>query len=58
LKLDLHDFYLKKENLDKSEEEVFIDYKNKLKIINEKLNRKSLLLDKSLIDKIQNLSSI
>ena len=58
MKLDLHDFYLKKENLDKSEEEVFIDYKNKLKIINEKLNRKSLLLDKSLIDKIQNLSSI
>jgi hypothetical protein len=58
LKLDLHDFYLKKENLDKSEEEVFIDYKNKLKIINEKLNRKSLLLDKGLMDKIQNLSSI
>jgi hypothetical protein len=58
LKLDLHDFYLKKENLDKSEEEVFIDYKNKLKIINDKLNRKSLLLDKGLIDKIQNLSSI
>ena len=58
MKLDLHDFYLKKENLDKSEEEVFIDYKNKLKIINEKLNRKSLLLDKGLIDKIQNLSSI
>lgn len=52
MKLDLHDFYLKKENLDKSEEEVFIDYKNKLKIINEKLNRKSLLLDKGLIDKI------
>ena len=58
MKLDLHDFYLKKENLDKSEEEVFIDYKNKLKIINEKLNRKSLLLDKGLMDKIQNLSSI
>ena len=58
MKLDLHDFYLKKENLDKSEEEVFIDYKNKLKIINDKLNRKSLLLDKGLIDKIQNLSSI
>jgi hypothetical protein len=33
-------------------EEVFIDYKKKLNQINEKLSRKSLLLDKSLIDKI------